>query len=224
MSEQQDQQAPGPVAGFIKKNKIGIIVASALLIGGIIWTSGGSGDDEPTAVPAVSSTAQPGPGTASPSPAASASPSASKSPTSTPKPAEIPSGGPPGAAGGTGTQPLSDTDTPLVGNHQQAPPLQEWEPAAEAFSTAWADTSGGKTAWLKRLQPLITERLYDNLSYTSLEALYDDEFSTIVVDEEHASYKIFTAHYEENGPLLQGLIKVQADGSWLVDTTAPPEE
>lgn len=241
MAEDQDQETTdNPVVGFIKENKVGVAIGSALLIAAVIYSSTlGGGSDEPTAVPTVSSTAQLGPGTASPSP--SASPSASPRPTSTesqssePEATEAPSEGSgdaptskptskPKKETGAGNQ-TKGPDGTVVGNHQQTPDIQPWEDYAESFSIAWADTSGGKDAWLKRLDPYITDELHDSYTYTDIRALYDDTFVQITADEEDkAAYKIFTAEYEKNGRLFQGLITLQPDGSWKVDTTAPPEE
>lgn len=245
MTEDQDQDqdkdkeaTDHPVVGFIKENKVGVTVGSVLLIAAVIYsTTLGGGSAEPTAVPTVSSTAQLGPGTASPS----ASPTATPRPTGTPSqssepeasqaPSEEPSATPPSEPAavpeketGAGNQTKAPEGT-VVGNHDQTPGIKKWEGYAEDFAVAWADTSGGKDAWLKRLDPLITDELHDSFSYTDIRSLFDDTFVNIVADEEDkAAYKIFTAKYEENGALFQGLITLQPDGSWKVDTIAPPEE
>lgn len=243
MTEDQDNQtAESPVMGFFKENKIGVAVGSVLLIAAVIYTATlGGGSAEPTAVPTVSSTAQLGPGTASPSasPSATPRPTGTGNPSSDPEASEDPSEDPSEGSGnapsgkptskpaketGAGNQ-TKGTDGTVVGNHAQTPDIQAWESFAEEFSVAWADTSGGKDAWLKRLDPLITEELHDSFTYTDIRALFDDTFVQIIADQEDkAAYKIFTAEYEENGALFQGLIALQPDGSWKVDTIAPPEE
>lgn len=113
----------------------------------------------------------------------------------------------------------------VIGNNDQTAPIQDWGVVAEDFAIAWADTSGGKDAWLERLDPLITDELHDSFTYTDIRALYDDTFVSITADQEdQMAYKTFTARYETNGDLFQGLITLQSDGSWKVDTIAPPEE
>lgn len=240
MPETQDEETTeNPVMGFIKENKAGAAVAAALIvIAAVYFMTLGGGSGEPTAEPTVSSTAQLGPGTASPSP--SATPSASPRPTSSesqptdPEASAAPSEGSDDAPSNKPTsKPVKETGAGnqtqgpegiVIGNQPQTPDIQPWEGFAEAFSVAWADTSGGKDAWLERLDPYITDELRNSYGYTDIRALYDDTLVRITADEEDkAAYKVFTAEYEESGKLFQGLIMLQPDGSWKVDTTAPSE-
>lgn len=231
MSEDQNQETTdGPVSSFIRENKIGIAVVAVLIAGVTIFSAvSGPNDTEPTAVPTVSSTAQLGPGGASPSATDSPKPNASSSPTETPEASESPSAeasdDASAPAGGTPNNPPGTGNTAQnIPDSKHAPKLQDWEENAEKFAVEWADTAGGKESWLKRIEPLVTEDLYESFTYTDIRALYDDKFDKIRIDEQQASYIIYTAFYEENGPLFQGLIQVQADGSWLVKNVGLPPE
>lgn len=98
---------------------------------------------------------------AAPSPAAS-----------TPAPSPTPSAASPTPSATPTPTPTSSRGTDAAQGSEDEHQAQA--DAALAFTRAWLDTSGGKAAWLKRLRPLSSQRLYQGFTYTDLANLPDD--------------------------------------------------
>lgn len=151
--------------------------------------------------------------------------------------ATSPSGAPGSTAGSTGSaagsgatqaaaQP-SPTVTPsapvTLGKEPQSVGAKEWRPYARDFATAWVNTSDSKEAWLGRLKPLVSADLYAGFTQTDIRTIPTVTIDTVSMGEESLGAKTFNA-YSKNGPVFQGRVSVQADGSWLVDQIAPPKK
>lgn len=61
------------------------------------------------------------------------------------------------------------------GNQAQAPtPTADWEPVAQGFGEAWANTEGGRDAWLQRIRPYVNDAMYQGFEYTDFERYVTD--------------------------------------------------
>jgi hypothetical protein len=134
------------------------------------------------------------------------------------------------AAGTGATQPAiqpSPTATPseavILGKEPQSAGTEEWSPYARNFATAWVNTADGKEAWLGRLKPLVSADLYAGFTQTDIRTVPAVAIDIISMGEESLGAKTFNA-YSKNGPVFEGRVSVQADGSWLVDQIAPPKK
>lgn len=129
-----------------------------------------------------------------------------------------------GAIGGAqgGTQPsLSPTPRVTLGTEPQGVSAKDWRPYAKDFAAAWVNTADGKNAWLGRLKPLVSTDLYDGFVQTDLRTIPEATVESVTMAEESLAAKTFRA-FSADGPLFEGRVSVQADGSWLVDQIAPP--
>lgn len=135
-----------------------------------------------------------------------------------------PSTGTGGSQGGTQASPTSTPSEPVVlGKEPQGVKEKEWRPYAKDFAAAWVNTADGKEAWLSRLKPLVSASLYAGYVQTDIRVIPAVAVDTVSMAEESPGFKTFVA-YSAAGPLLQGRIAVQADGSWVVDQVSPPKK
>lgn len=116
----------------------------------------------------------------------------------------------------TATPSPEKTKTLSADGAQQAPEAQDWRPVARDFATAWADSEGGKDAWLARLKPLTTDEVYKGFENTDEKAIQNLTYSGLAVRLTQGSVKYVNISYEETGDLMQIGLVTQNDGSWKV--------
>jgi hypothetical protein len=121
----------------------------------------------------------------------------------------------------------SPTATPsepvVLGKEAQGVSAKDWRTYARSFATAWVNTADGKEAWLGRLKPLVSADLYAGFVQTDIRTVPAVAIDTVSMGEESLAAKTFNA-YSKSGPVFEGRVSVQADGSWLVDQIAPPKK
>lgn len=130
----------------------------------------------------------------------------------------------PGAAGAQNAAQPTPTATPsqaILGKSPQAVTAKDWRLYAQDFSKAWANTAGGKDAWLSRLKPMVSADLYAGFTRTDINTLPTDPYQSVSLAEESKASKTFRA-YSTHGQMFEGRVSVQADGSWVVDQVGPP--
>lgn len=128
------------------------------------------------------------------------------------------------AASPTVSAPTPTATQRIIGDAPQGPERGDWTLPAEAFAKAWANGEGGKEAWLARIRPHVTDKLYVGFESTIMQNVYTDEFVRLSTIEEKNSYVIFTGEYTKNGVLFQGMAQVQGNGEWRIATVEPPSE
>lgn len=124
-----------------------------------------------------------------------------------------------------GTQP-TPTPTPtkvVLGSEPQAVAAKDWRTYAQEFSKAWVNTADGKDAWLGRLKPMVSADLYAGFTRTDIGTIPTAKYQSVSLAEESLASKTFRA-YSTNGPMFEGRVSVQADGSWIVDQVGPPKK
>lgn len=216
-----------PVLQYLKDNAVvvGLITVLVLSIGYFAISQASAGSSQPVSQPAapeVSSVAlepETGDGGAGSEPGgAGGAPTPSTAPTGNPQRGEVPVVGkvPSGAA--------SAAPEIVAGGAQQAVTEQDWRPMAEAFAAAWANTDGGKDAWMARLKPHATPSLIEAFAYTDISNIPSDKLSSVSSIEEASGTISFNAYFEDGGTLFQGLAVLRPDGSWLVDKVGPPRK
>jgi hypothetical protein len=202
---------------YLKDNAvvIGLVVIVAASVAFFAFTQAKPAVDPAAEVkPATMATAALDP-SAAPGAADATGASAATAGTTSAKPA---AGGPQNA-----TQP-TPTATPtqaILGKGPQAVTAKDWRLYAQNFSKAWADTAGGKDAWLGRLKPLVSPDLYAGFTRTDISTLPSVTYESVSMAEESKAAKTFRA-YSTEGQMLEGRVSVQADGSWIVDQVGPP--
>jgi hypothetical protein len=206
-----------PAAQYLKDNivVIGLIVVVTASLGFFAFTQAKAAEAKPAAA-------------VNPAPVATASLEAS-SPTAT---------GTPGASSGaSGTDhsqavargaqnaaqpvPTATSTANVASANSKSVTAKDWKSYAEAFTKAWLNTEGGKDAWLGRLKPLVSPDLYAGFTATDINAIPAAVFENVSMAEESRASKTFRA-YSTNGPLLEGRVSIQVDGSWIVDQVGPP--
>lgn len=76
----------------------------------------------------------------------------------------------------TATPTASEVPQLSPGDNPQAPtPTADWEPVAQGFGEAWANTDGGRDAWLERLRPYVNDTTYQGFEYTDFERYITDK-------------------------------------------------
>jgi hypothetical protein len=204
-----------PALQFVRDNFlligfVAVVVVSLLVI---VLKQGPGAEQTAAPVPSITATA------GAPAPKATAGkpssrPSApSATPTST-DPAAVPE------ASEEPTAAASATEAPIVGTTNQSVELQNWRPYAEKFAAAYGNTSGGKSAWLARLRPLVTDDLYSGFKLTDISRVETLTFSGVNTMTEEDAYATFTANYTEKSGYIDGLAQVQGDGSWKIGKIA----
>lgn len=200
--------------GVLALGIIVIICVAVLLIKGIPKESEAAPDPSITSVASAGDTSTSSP---TPSVSATADATATQSPTSSSSE----------TAQAAATAPPAPTAEPTpkytVGTHPQAPEPDRWISYAEDFAAAWGDDTGGKEAWLARLKPHVTQKLYDGFALTDERAILHDTYGGVNIIEESPTQTSFSAWYEEAGTVMDGLAVLQPDGSWLVDKVVPHE-
>lgn len=163
-------------------------------------------------------------------PTAALDSNASTGPTSPSAATVDPAGSTPsaGAAGGAqGAAQPSPSPTPsgrvTLGTEPQAVSAKDWRPYAKDFAAAWVNTADGQEAWLGRLKPLVSEDLYAGFVQTDISTVPAATIDSVSMAEESLAAKTFRA-FSTDGPLFDGRVSVQADGSWIVDQIAPPKK
>lgn len=204
-----------PALQFLQKNLllIGVIALVVVALAVVILKPGTS----PAAAPAPSITATAGAAT----PAPTKAPSASTSPTAEPATTKSPTASTPATTQTAAPTPAA-TEAPLIGNNPQSVEVENWRPYAEKFAQAFANTTGGKEAWLARLRPLVTDSLYSGFKATDMSRVTSRTFKTVNTMDEENAYSTFVAVYAD-GSAIEGLIQVQNDGTWRVHKTAKHE-
>lgn len=174
-------------------------------------------------------------GESKPEPKAGVTPTVSSSAeleTTAPSGAASSSAGPgPSAPAHASSEPSSAAQEPaapsaaaprVIGTGPQAVAEKEWKPYARDFAASWANTAGGKDAWLARLKPLVSAGLYEGFTKTDIRSVPNVALDGVSLAEDKLGVKTFTA-YSANGALLEGRVRLQPDGSWLVDQVGPPK-
>lgn len=202
-----------PALQFLQKNLllIGIVALVVIALAVVILKPGSQ-----VATPAPSITATAGAATPVPTKTPSASATATATPTATKSPTAP-------AKTQAPTPTAAATEAPLIGDKPQSVDVKNWRPYAEKFSQAFANTTGGKEAWLARLRPLVTDDLYSGFKDTDMSRVTSRTFKTVNTLDEENAYSTFVAHYTD-GQAIEGLIQVQNDGSWRVHKAAKHEE
>lgn len=207
-----------PAVQFLKDNAvvIGLVLVVAVSVAVFAVLQGGSKSEAKAEVkPTVSSSAE----------LETADPTGAASPAAGPE-TSAPAGA--AAAPSTGAQQPAvpapaPTATPrVIGTGPQAVTAKDWKPYAKDFAAAWANTADGKDAWLSRLKPLVSASLYEGFTRTDIRTVPNATLDSVSLAEESPAAKTFTA-YSTSGPLLQGRVSIQPDGSWLVDQVGPPK-
>lgn len=182
-----------------------------------------------TAAPTVNSTA----GISNVAPTAGAG---TPSPAITPTPGSTaPSGGQyagTAAQGGSGSTPKAQapapsaypTPTVTVGNGPQAPTLQDWKITARGFSAAFADPSGGKDAWLARIKPYVTPGLYAKYTPADIRSIPTERLLDVYQDKRSGGVVVYHPSYASGSNQFEALMKIQPDGTWLVDQVDAPSK
>lgn len=76
----------------------------------------------------------------------------------------------------TATPTASEVPQLSPGDNPQAPtPTADWEPVAQGFGEAWANTDGGRDTWLERLRPYVNDTTYQGFEYTDFERYITDK-------------------------------------------------
>ncbi|MET4144038.1 hypothetical protein [Arthrobacter sp. UYCo732] len=213
-----DSKQLHPALQFLKDNAvvIGLVVVVAASVAFFAFTQNAPAAKSPVGAvtPAPVATAQLETGTAT-SPSAGPSDQAGS---------PAPSDGTAGSQGGGQPSPTPSASEPVVlGKEPQGVKAKEWRPYAKDFASAWVNTADGKEAWLSRLKPLVSDRLYAGYVTTDIRVIPAVTVDSVSMAEESLGFKTFVA-YSTAGPLLQGRVAVQADGSWLVDQVSPPKK
>lgn len=210
-----------PALQFLQDNLalIGIVAVVIIAVAIVLFQQGPS---EKKSAPVPSITATAGAATSAPSssatPTATATASATQGPsgsTSSPSPAATAAPSPSATAAAAASE-----ASRIVGDQPMAPEVQNWRPYAEKFSQAYGNTTGGKEAWLARLRPYVTDKLYEGFKTTDISRVTPGSFQTVNTLTEENAYSTFVARYSDRGP-IEVLIQVQNDGSWKVNSTGP---
>ncbi|MCU6479089.1 hypothetical protein [Arthrobacter sp. A2-55] len=216
---------PRPILQFIKDKAavLGILVfaVAAVIVALVLQGSRPASESAPeptlsSAPTAALETQSPVRPTEAPTQAATTRPSPTGD-SSTAKPTE-------GPAVGIAPPPGQPTPTYYAGNGPQAPTPKDWTPAATDFAAAWANPAGGKSAWLKRLKPLVTPKLYASFSYTDIRNIPTDTVDSVSLDREDPGVHTFKAYFKDGGYRFDAAAILQPNGSWLVDAIAPPRK
>lgn len=207
-----------PAVQFLKDNAVvvGLVVLVVASVGVFAAFQAASTEPAAKASPTVSASAvieTPGAGAAASPTAATGSTGGSTDPSQSPDGAQA------------GAQPAPSESTRVLGTGQQSVTAKDWKPYAKEFAAAWINTADGKEAWLKRLKPLTSPGLYAGFEVTDIRAVPSDTFDSVSLAEESPGFKTFHAYFENaNGPLFDGRVQVQPDGSWLVDQIGTPKK
>ena len=180
-----------------------------------------------TAVPTVNSTA----GISNVAPTAAAG---------TPSPAATPTQGSTAPAGGQnagtaaqgGSGPAAGTPAPTasaypeptvtIGNGPQAPTLQDWKITARGFGAEFANPSGGKDAWLTAIKPYVTPALYAKYAPADIRSIPTEKLLDVYQDKRSGGVVVYHPSYASGSNQFQALMKIQPDGTWLVDQVDAP--
>lgn len=203
-----------PAAQFFKDNivVIGLVVIVAASVAFFVFTQA-KPEAQPAAAVAPTSVPTAALDKATGAPAA---PGSSTGPTSVPE----------AATGSQSAAQPSPTATPaqaVLGKGPQGVEAKDWKIYAQDFAKAWVNTAGGKEAWLGRLKPMVSAELYSGFTKTDITTIPTSAYRSVSLAEESMAAKTFRA-YNTNGPMFEGRVSVQADGSWVVDQIAPPEK
>ncbi|MEH0110613.1 hypothetical protein V6N00_12955 [Tersicoccus sp. MR15.9] len=112
----------------------------------------------------------------------------------------------------------------VAGTGPQAPQLQDYETAAMAFATAWADPSVGKAAWLARLRPMVTDEVYQGLTASDIRnvpAAVPTNAGNIEKNTPvNVSKRFAWVRFNGGGEIGLAML-AQPDGSWRITTFGP---
>ncbi len=121
-------------------------------------------------------------------------------------------------------EPVQATSKTTVGSGQQGVTISDWHPVAAGFAQAWIDTSGGQAKWLDGMKPYSTPDLIANFSYTDIRGIPKDSFKYVNLEDESTNKVKFSATFNSNGEIFDGILELQPTGQWLVSTIAPPKK
>ncbi|GAA4033913.1 hypothetical protein GCM10023063_17220 [Arthrobacter methylotrophus] len=207
-----------PAVQYLKDNivVIGLIVVVAASLAFFAFTQAKTAEAKPAAA-------------VNPTPIATAALDNPSSPgaTGTPGASAGPSAAAYSQAVSTGPQnaiqpvPTATSTTNVASANSKSVTAKDWKVYAEAFTKAWMNTAGGKDAWLGRLKPMVSPDLYAGFTATDISTVPTTAFQNVSLAEESRASKTFRA-YSTNGPVLEGRVSIQVDGSWIVDQVGPP--
>lgn len=222
-----------PALQYLKDHAvvIGLVLALAASVGFYAFNQM-SANAEPvaaTAVPTVNSTAgisNVAPTAAAGTPSAAATPTlGSTAPAGGQNAGTAAQGGSGPAIGAQAPAPTASAypePTVTIGNGPQAPTLQDWKITARGFGAAFANPSGGKDAWLAGIKPYVTPALYAKYLPTDIRSIPTEKLLDVYQDKRSGGVVVYHPSYASGSNQFQALMKIQPDGTWLVDQVDAP--
>lgn len=212
----ENEQQNNGALGWLKANGILVGVFAIILIPLLIFLGpqlfGGNDDQGPSSQPQATATLDPNQiehesATPSATPSKSASPTPSVAPVAEPTESYNP-----------------DAPLQLADGEAKHGVEIELDPTStiKNFANAWASPGDDKMEWLTSMRPYVTDELYDGFTDTGLQFVPTDSFLEADYTEEFdRGYSKFNAEFKDGGRLLDGILELQPDGTWLVAKVVP---